>query len=130
MKKINVIDPSPKRLCTKSLEGCTYGKYDAPHPSPVPSNWSIEDWDGDKARNREQMSLIDTLLDKETQYGTQEKQEKHLISGLENLMLEQDKTTPNMTDMLIPLLETLEEKQETEGTQVNNDVMVYSMTGQ
>ena len=116
-----MIDP-PKRLCTKALEGCTYCKYDTPHPSPVPSDWSSEDRDGDKARNREQKSLIDTLLDKETQDGTQEKQEKHLISDLENLTLEQDKTTPNMTDTLIPPLETLEEKQETEGTEVNNDM--------
>ena len=130
MSKLNVIDPSPKRLCTKSFEGCTYCKYNAPHPSPVPSDWSSKDWDGDKARNREQKSLIDTLLEKETQDGTQEKQEKHLISNLENLALEQDKTTLNMTDTLIPPLEILEEKQETEGTEVNKGVMVYSMTGQ
>ena len=130
MNKIDVIDPSPKRLCTKSLEGCTYCMYEAPYPSRVPSDWSSKDWDGDIARNREQMSLIDTLFDKETQDRTHQKQEKHLISNLENLMLEQDKTTPSMTDMLIPPLETLEKKQETEGTEVNNDMMVYSMTGQ
>ena len=130
MSKIGVIDPSPKRLCTKSLEGCTYCKYNAPHPSTVPSNLSSEDWDGNKARNREQKSLIDTLLDRETQGRTQEKQEKHLISDLENLMLEQDKTAPNMTDTLIPPLEKLEEKQKTKGTEVNDDMMAYSMTGQ
>ena len=126
MNKIDVIDPSPKRLCT----GCMYCKYDTPHPSPVPSDWSSKDWDGDKARNREQKSLIDTLLDKETQDRTQDKQKTHLISNLEHLTLEKDKTTPNMTDTLIPPLETSEEKQETEGTEVNNDVMSYSMTGQ
>ena len=60
----------------------------------------------------------------------QDKQEKCLISDLENLTLEQDKTTPNMPDTLIPPLETLEEKQERGGTEVNNDVMAYSMTGQ
>ena len=114
MNKINVIYPSPKRLCTKSLKRCTYFKFHAPHPSQVPSDWSSKDWDGDKGRNREQKSLINTLLNKETQDGTQEKQEEHLISDLENLMLEQDKTTPNVTDMLIPPLETLEEKQETD----------------
>ena len=130
MNKIDMIEPSPKRLCTKSLEGCTCCKYDAPHPSPIPSDWSSKDWDGDKARNREQKSLIDTLLGMETQDETQEKQEKYLISNLENLTLQQDKTTPNMTDMLIPPLETLEEKQETEGTEINNDMMAYSMTGQ
>ena len=45
-------------------------------------------------------------------------------------MLQQDRTTPNMRDTLIPPLETLEEKQKTEGTGINNDVMAYSMTGQ
>ena len=130
MNKIDVIDSSPKRLCTKSLESCTYWKYDSPHPSPVPSDWSSEDWDGDKARNREQKSFADTLLDKETQDRTQEKQKKHLISNLENLMLKQDKTTPIMTDKLIPPLETLDEEQESEGKEVINNVMAYSMTGQ
>ena len=125
-----MIDPTPKRLCTRSLKGCTYCKFNTPHPSPVPSDWSSKDWDGDKARNREQESLIDTLLDMETQDRTQDKQEENLISNLENLMLEQDKTTSNKTDMLIPLLETSEEKQEKEGTDINNNVMVYSMTEQ
>ena len=43
------------------------------------------------------------------------------------MTLEQDKTTLNMTDMLIP---PLEEKQETEGTEGNNNVMAYNMSGQ
>ena len=38
---------------------CTYCKYDAPHPSITPSDWSIEDWDGEKARAREQHPLLD-----------------------------------------------------------------------
>ena len=46
-------------------------------------------------------------------------QEEHLISDLENLTLEQDKATPNKTDTLIPPPETSEEKQGTEGTEVN-----------
>ena len=38
------------------------------HPSPVPSDWSSKDWDGDKAKAREQKSLIDfMLLEKQTQ---------------------------------------------------------------
>ena len=95
-----------------------------------PQYHQSKDWDGDKARNREQKSLIDTLLDKETQDGTQDMQEEHLISDVENLTLEQDKATPNKTDTLILPPETSEEKQETEGTEVNNNVMAYSMTEQ
>ena len=62
LNKIDMIDPSPKRLCTRFLKGCTYCKFDAPHPSPVPSDWSSKDWNGDKARNREQRSLIDAPI--------------------------------------------------------------------
>ena len=36
-----------------------YYKYDAPHPSTPPSDWSSEDWNGDKAKAREQCSLLD-----------------------------------------------------------------------
>ena len=62
MEQINMIDPTPKRLCTESLESCTYCKYDTPHPSPVPSDWSSEDWDGDNARNSEQKSLAEHCI--------------------------------------------------------------------
>ena len=31
----------------------------SPHPSPIPSDWSSKDWDGEKAKAREQRSLID-----------------------------------------------------------------------
>ena len=36
-----------------------YCKYNTPHPVMTPSNWSSEDWDGEKAKAREQCSLID-----------------------------------------------------------------------
>ena len=38
---------------------CTYCKYDAPHPPTTPSDWSSEDWDGNKAKAREQHPLLD-----------------------------------------------------------------------
>ena len=99
MNKIDIIKPTPKRLCTWTLQDCTYCKYDTPHPCPAPSDWSSEEWNGDKAK--EQRSLIDfKLLNKQiqnitqditqetTQYTTQDSQQKDLISSLENLMLE------------------------------------------
>ena len=96
MNKLDIIQPTPKRLCTRSLKDCTDCNYNAPHPSPAPSNWPIEDWDGDKTKAREQRSLIDfKLLDNQiqdtvqdtTQDISQDKQEKDLINGLENLTL-------------------------------------------
>ena len=59
MNKINIIQPVPKRACDCFADTCTYCKYEAPHPSPIPSDWSSEDWDGEKAKERELRSLID-----------------------------------------------------------------------
>ena len=59
MNKINIIQPVPKRACECSADTCTYCKYEAPHPSPVPSDWSSKDWDGENTKAREQRSLID-----------------------------------------------------------------------
>ena len=35
MNKLNIIQPIPKRLCSRSCKDCTYHKYNAPHPSPA-----------------------------------------------------------------------------------------------
>ena len=59
MNKINIIQPVSKRACDHSVNTCTYCKYETPHTSPPPSDWSSEDWDGKKAKRREQRSLID-----------------------------------------------------------------------
>ena len=135
MNKLNIIQPTPERLCTRTLKDCTYCMYNAPHPSPAPSDWSSEDWDGDKAKAREQGSLIDfKLLDSQIQDTIQDttpdKQEKNLINGLENLMLEQDKTTLNMTDTLVPPPDTSEEKCKAEGTKDDDEILTYNMTEQ
>ena len=59
MNKIIIIQVVPKRACECSVDTCTYCMYKAPHLSPIPSDWSSEDWDGEKAKVREQRSLID-----------------------------------------------------------------------
>ena len=57
-----------------SPKDCTYCVQNAPHPSPAPSDWSSEDWDGGKVKAREQRSLIDfKLVDAQVQDTTQEK---------------------------------------------------------
>ena len=86
------------RLCNQSSKDCTYCAYNAPHPSPAPSDWSSEDWDRDKAKKREQRSLIDfTLLDTQVTNTTQEttidRHEKDLVNDMDNLTLDTDKTT-------------------------------------
>ena len=59
MNKIDIIQPVSKRVCEHFGDKCSYCNYEAPHPSSVPSDWSSEDWDGEKAKAREQRSLID-----------------------------------------------------------------------
>ena len=43
---------------------------------------------------------------------TPDRQEKDLVNGIDNLMLDQDKTTP--TDTLVPPLDMLKEKHQAE----------------
>ena len=59
MNKIDVIQQVPKRACKCFSPTCSYCKHEEPHPSPVYSNWSSKDWDGNKAKAKEQKSLID-----------------------------------------------------------------------
>ena len=59
MNKIDIIKPTPKRACECLCPTCSYCRQDAPHPSPIHSDWSSKDWDGDKAKAKEQKSLID-----------------------------------------------------------------------
>ena len=59
MNKIDIVQPTPKRACKCSDRSCTYCKYETAHPSPEPSDWSSEDCNGEKAKAREQKSLID-----------------------------------------------------------------------
>ena len=72
--KIDIVKPTPKQLCTKMHGKCTYCKYDAPHPSATLSDWSSEDWDGEKAKAREQCPLLDfNLLEKQLQKTLQDR---------------------------------------------------------
>ena len=145
LNKIDIIQPAPKRLCPRTLEGCLYCKFNAPHPSITLSDWSSEDWDGEKAKAKEQRSLIDFKLleqqlqnalqdttqdtTKDTTQGTvADKQETDLINGMQDLMLKQDQNTTNTTDILapppvMPVTKHGEPKED-------NPTMMYNMTDQ
>ena len=64
MNKISLIKPTPERTCECFGPTCSFCKQNAPHPSPIHSDWSSEDWDGDIAKAKEQKSLIDLDLPK------------------------------------------------------------------
>ena len=72
--KIEIVKPTPKQLCTKTHGECAYCKYDAPHPSTTLSECSSKDWDGKKAKSREQHPLFDfNLLEKQLQETLQDR---------------------------------------------------------
>ena len=99
-------------------------------PPPAPSDWSSEDWDGDKVKVREQRTLTDfKLVDAQVQDTTWEttldRQEKDLVNGIDNLMLDKDKTTP--TDMLVPQPDTTEKECKIEGTKDEDITSMYNI---
>ena len=50
----------PRKTCNSFRLSCSYCEQGAPHPSSQESDWSSKDWDGTKAKAREQnKSLID-----------------------------------------------------------------------
>ena len=131
--KLDIIQSTPKRLCNRSPKDCTYCTCNAPHRSPASSDWSSEDWDGDKAKVREQRSLIDfKLVNTQVQDTTWKKmldrQEKDLVNGIDNLTLDEDKTTP--TGTLAPPLDMTEENCKAEGTKDDEETPTYNMTEQ
>ena len=116
MNNIDIVQPTPKRACRHSNDSCTYCKYEAPHPSPEPSDWSSEDWDGEKAKAREQKSLIDFMLpkpdtDQQTMDMMVDKKETVMTDDIpfQKLTIQSDnpdKESPEVTDTLIPPPET------------------------
>ena len=104
-----------------------YCKFHAPHPSVIPSGWSSEDWDGDKAKARDQRLLLDfNLLEQQIQKTLQDttqdvpqdttpdavvdKQETDLIDRIQDLTLEPKQDTQNLTDIPAPPLDVPEVK--------------------
>ena len=60
LNKINIVAPTLRKACNGFGPSCLYCKKGTQHPSPQNSDWSSEDWDGYKAKTKEQnKSLID-----------------------------------------------------------------------
>ena len=60
LNKINIVAPTPRKECNSFSQSYSYCKHGALHPLPQDSDWSSKDWDGIKAKAREQnKSLID-----------------------------------------------------------------------
>ena len=57
---IIIIKPIPQKACEQSGTTCTFCLYKVPHPSLNQSEWSSEDWDGEKAKAKEQNPFIES----------------------------------------------------------------------
>ena len=123
---------------------CTYCKYDAPHPSMTPSDWSSEDWDGKKAKAREQCPLLDfNQLEKQLKQTLQDPiqdisqntlddhmVEKSLSKDLQALTLKEDADNQNLADTQETRLEVLEDNNKMEEKECETLVLKYKMTKQ
>ena len=60
LNKIDIVAPTLRKVCDSFGLSCLYCKQGVQHPLPQDLDWSSEDWDGAKAKAREQSkSLID-----------------------------------------------------------------------
>ena len=92
-RKEDVIEPTPKQVFTRMHGECTCCKYDAPHPLTTLSDWSSKDWDGKKAKAREQCPLLDfNLLEKQLQKTLQDPIQDMSQDVLDNNTVEKDLT--------------------------------------
>ena len=57
---INIIKPISQKVCEQSGATCTFCQYKVPHPLLNQSEWSSEDWDGEKAKAKEQNPFIES----------------------------------------------------------------------
>ena len=123
---------------------CTYCKYDAQHPLMILSDWSSEDWDGNKAKAREQCPILDfNLLEKQLQQTLQEPvhdvskdtldnlmTEESLTKDLQTLTLKEDADKQNLADTKMMKLEELEDGNKVRERKCEASVSKYEMTKQ
>ena len=92
-----------------------YCQFNTPHPSATPLDWSSEDWDGKKAKAREQCPILDfNILEKQKQKMLQDRaqdipqdmmqdnQELDLINGVQGLSLDPKTDIQNLMDVPVP----------------------------
>ena len=111
--------PIPRDFAQELQKGAHTAHLMPPHPSVTPSDWSSEDWDGNKAKAREKRPLLDfKLLEQQIQKTLQDttqdvpqdmthdaivdKQETDLIDRIQDLTLEPNQDTQNLADILAP----------------------------
>ena len=110
MNKIDLVQPIPKRTCECFGATYSYCKHEAPYPSPIQLDWSSKDWDGEKAKAREQKSVIDFDPPKLGSNKQTMDLEGAADLPIQNLSMHKDKIEeelPEVIGALVPLPEAL-----------------------
>ena len=103
---INVIKPIPQKACEQLGVICMFCRYKVPHPLLNQSEWSSEDWNGEKAKAKEQNPFIKSDVPKiKTGNPTTD-----LVDALpfQNLKIQpdrKDEKVPEVSTTPIPMLE-------------------------
>ena len=72
LNKTDIIAPIPRKACDSFSLSCSYCEQGAPHPSWQELDWSSEDWDGTKAKAREQNKSLMDFNDPKPQTNTEQ----------------------------------------------------------
>ena len=103
VNKISVIKPTPQKMCECFEATCSFCRQQASHPLLVQSDWSSEDWDGDKAKDREQNPLLSFDIPKpETDKQTLDPVDTLPYQNLTIKMNGLDEKAPEVSTTLVP----------------------------
>ena len=109
MSNIDIVQPIQRKACEHFDPTCSYCKHEAPHPSAVHSDLSSEHWDRNKAKAKEQKSLIDFKSPEPNKKGTDQQTDVGKVTEVDdlpfqNLTIGQDKPKEDpleVTDSLV-----------------------------
>ena len=91
-------------MCNGFGTSCLYCRQSAHHPSPQHSDWLSEDWDGDKAKSREQSKSLIGLSDPKSKKNVEQTMDidKIPFSKLQKGQDDEKKEPLEVMDSLVP----------------------------
>ena len=106
INKISIIKPTPQKTCKCFGATCSFCRQQAPHPLPVQLDQSRKDWDGNKAKAREQNTLLSFDMPKpETDKQTSDSVDTPPFQNLTIKMNRLDEKAPEVSTTLVSPIE-------------------------
>ena len=106
INKMNIIKITPQKACEHFGATWSFCRQQVPHPLPVQSDWSSKDWDGDKAKTREQNPIVKFDIPRpKTDNSTLNSVDSLPFQGLTIWTDKPDKKAPEVLTTLIPPIE-------------------------